>query len=231
MRRLGATRAVSVGFWRAVLANLVKTRRKPHAVLSGVQPPTERHALLTGLARVRADSTRHCPWGQRRYRVLVSDTVASGPRASESDCRSPTPSLARVCRKIVFVLDFSSERMKNAPRRWRKHPVLLSPYTRVRSESNTNPRGAITMRKAFEQQQRLDCSPVLDVRLNTGCRDEIVPILRALQHIYSQPKLRDAILHEIGRDVNGTSKPPSTGVVSRRTSTRSARRLWKSSTS
>jgi len=63
------------------------------------------------------------------------------------------------------------------------------------------------MRKAFEQQQRLDCSPVLDVRLNTGCRDEIVPILRALQHIYSQPKLRDAILHEIGRDVNGTSSP------------------------
>jgi len=61
------------------------------------------------------------------------------------------------------------------------------------------------MRKAFDRQQRLDCQPVLDVRLNLNCRDEIVPILKALQHIYSQPKLRDDILRTIARDVNGTS--------------------------
>jgi hypothetical protein len=43
------------------------------------------------------------------------------------------------------------------------------------------------------------------VRLNLDCRDEIVPILKALQHIYSLPKLRDSILSAIARDVNGTS--------------------------
>ena len=61
------------------------------------------------------------------------------------------------------------------------------------------------MRKAFDPQQRLDCQAVLDVRLNFNCRDEIVPILRALQHIYSRPKLRDAILRAIAGDVNRTS--------------------------
>ena len=61
------------------------------------------------------------------------------------------------------------------------------------------------MRKPFDPQQRLDCQAVLDVRLNFNCRDEIVPILRALQHIYSRPKLRDAILRDIAGDVNRTS--------------------------
>ena len=57
------------------------------------------------------------------------------------------------------------------------------------------------MRKAFDRQQRLDCQPVLNVRLNLNCRDEIVPILKALQHIYSQPKLRDDILGSSGEFV------------------------------
>ena len=61
------------------------------------------------------------------------------------------------------------------------------------------------MRKAFDRQTRLDCQPVLNVRLNFNCRDEIVPILKALQQIYSQPKLRDGILRAIARDVNHTS--------------------------
>jgi IS5 family transposase len=63
------------------------------------------------------------------------------------------------------------------------------------------------MRKAFESQQRLDCCPVLNVQLNVNCRDEIIPILRALQHIYSQGKLRDSILRTIAKDVNGSSDP------------------------
>ncbi|KKK56209.1 hypothetical protein LCGC14_3066830, partial [marine sediment metagenome] len=61
------------------------------------------------------------------------------------------------------------------------------------------------MRKAFDNQTRFDCRPVFDVRLNLDCRDEIVPILKALQHIYSQPKLRDRILRAVARDVNRTS--------------------------
>ncbi len=61
------------------------------------------------------------------------------------------------------------------------------------------------MRKAFDRQSRLDSQAVLDVRLNLNCRDEIVPILKALQHVYSRPKLRDDILHAIAEDVNHSS--------------------------
>ncbi|UCC30011.1 MAG: ISNCY family transposase [Phycisphaerales bacterium] len=61
------------------------------------------------------------------------------------------------------------------------------------------------MRKAFDRQRRFDCQAVLEVQLNLNCRDEIVPILRALQHLYGQPKLRDNILGAVARDVNRTS--------------------------
>jgi hypothetical protein len=68
-----------------------------------------------------------------------------------------------------------------------------------------NLRGAQTMRKAFDPQRRLDCPAVTKVSLNLNCRNETIPILRALQHIYSTPKVRDAILGAIARDVNGKS--------------------------
>ena len=58
------------------------------------------------------------------------------------------------------------------------------------------------MRKAFSQQRRLDCLGVQQVPLNFNCRDEIIPILRALQQIYSRPDLRDQILDLIEADVN-----------------------------
>ncbi len=61
------------------------------------------------------------------------------------------------------------------------------------------------MRKAFDRQQRLDCETVQNVSLNLNCRDEIIPILAALQHIYAQPKLRDEILQAVARDVNRES--------------------------
>lgn len=62
------------------------------------------------------------------------------------------------------------------------------------------------MRKAFDRQRRLDCPSVGNVSLNLDCRNETIPILRALQHIYSTPKVRDTILGAIARDVNGQSK-------------------------
>ena len=62
------------------------------------------------------------------------------------------------------------------------------------------------MRKTFSTQQRFDCQPVLEVQLNLNCRGEIIPILRALQHIYSQPKLRDGILDLVSSDVNDASR-------------------------
>jgi len=61
------------------------------------------------------------------------------------------------------------------------------------------------MRKALDHQRRLDCPSVSRVPLNLHCRNETIPILRALQHIYSTPKVRDSILRSIARDVNGRS--------------------------
>jgi IS5 family transposase len=63
------------------------------------------------------------------------------------------------------------------------------------------------MRVPFEPQLRLAGTAVLDVRLNTNCRDEIIPILAALQYIYSQPALRDELLDAVAQDVNGNSDP------------------------
>ena len=62
------------------------------------------------------------------------------------------------------------------------------------------------MRKTFSRQQRLDCGGVLGVELNLECRDEMVPILRGLQHIYSRPELRDEILDLVAADVNADSQ-------------------------
>jgi len=61
------------------------------------------------------------------------------------------------------------------------------------------------MRKALDRQRRLDCPSVTKVSLNINCRNETIPILRGLQHIYGTPKVRDAILESIARDVNGKS--------------------------
>jgi predicted metal-dependent hydrolase len=58
------------------------------------------------------------------------------------------------------------------------------------------------MRKAFSEQRRLDCRGVAAVQLNLNCRDEIIPVLRALQQIYSQPELRESILELVAKDVN-----------------------------
>jgi IS5 family transposase len=52
-------------------------------------------------------------------------------------------------------------------------------------------------------EERLDCLPISEVRLNLECRDEIIPILRALQHVYGDGELRRELLALVGRDVNG----------------------------
>jgi transposase, IS5 family len=51
-------------------------------------------------------------------------------------------------------------------------------------------------------EQLLDCLPIGDVTLNLDCRDEIIPILRALQHLYGNPPLRRELLSLVGKDVN-----------------------------
>jgi transposase, IS5 family len=51
-------------------------------------------------------------------------------------------------------------------------------------------------------EERLDRLPIAQVNLNVNCRDEIIPILRALQHLYANVALRDQLLELVGRDVN-----------------------------
>ena len=62
------------------------------------------------------------------------------------------------------------------------------------------------MRKAYSFQLRLDCKPVGQVQLNTECRDEIIPILSALQYVYRQPELRRAVTKLIAGDINADSR-------------------------
>jgi transposase, IS5 family len=54
-------------------------------------------------------------------------------------------------------------------------------------------------------ERRLDCLPISDVALNLDCRDEIIPILRALQHLYGDAPLRRKLLGLVGKDVNGNT--------------------------
>lgn len=58
------------------------------------------------------------------------------------------------------------------------------------------------MRKAYETQGQLDCQPIKQLRLNLNCRDEIVPVLEALKHVFSQTTLRDQLCQLVAGDVN-----------------------------
>lgn len=62
------------------------------------------------------------------------------------------------------------------------------------------------MRKAIQTQRRFDCHSINNVTLNLNCRDEIVPILFALQHVYSQTTVLDSILRLVESDVNASSR-------------------------
>jgi transposase, IS5 family len=59
------------------------------------------------------------------------------------------------------------------------------------------------VRLRFQEQPRLDCPEVGRIELNLKCRDEIIPILRALQHVYEDVPRRRQLLDLVGKDVNG----------------------------
>jgi len=61
------------------------------------------------------------------------------------------------------------------------------------------------MRVPFSCQPTLDTLPISEVSLNTQCRDEIIPVLAALKHLYGQTRDRDEILTLVARDVNATT--------------------------
>ena len=62
------------------------------------------------------------------------------------------------------------------------------------------------MRKAYPIQLRFDTVPIQNVALNLECRDAIVPVLRALQHVYANRQLTTSILDLIADDIIGDSR-------------------------
>ena len=62
------------------------------------------------------------------------------------------------------------------------------------------------MRKAYSKQLRLDTVPIPDVQLNLQSRDRLVPVLRSLQHVYSDSILTGRILNLIAADINADSR-------------------------
>ncbi len=63
------------------------------------------------------------------------------------------------------------------------------------------------MRISYHSQLRFDCIPIPEIELNTECRHRIIPVLRSLQQVYSQPQLLQSILDLIERDVLGDAQP------------------------
>lgn len=61
------------------------------------------------------------------------------------------------------------------------------------------------MRLAHNERPTLDCIPIAEVELNLQCRDELIPILRALQHLYGNKIVLHSVLELIAKDVNGNS--------------------------
>ena len=68
------------------------------------------------------------------------------------------------------------------------------------------------MRKAFSSQLRLDCQTIEELQLNLNCRDEIIPILEGLKHVFGQSELRDALIDLVAADITG-SKRDDTGRI------------------
>lgn len=66
------------------------------------------------------------------------------------------------------------------------------------------------MRKRYEVQQSLGTIPITEVEISTKSRHELPAILRALQHIFGHPELRESILSllegEIQKDKAATGR-------------------------
>lgn len=58
------------------------------------------------------------------------------------------------------------------------------------------------MRKHYDKQRRFDCTPVAELTLNFECRDEVIPILAGLQHVYTCNSLRNKVVDLVAEDIN-----------------------------
>lgn len=58
------------------------------------------------------------------------------------------------------------------------------------------------MRKSYERQLRFGATPIASLQLNLNCRDEIIPLLVALRHVYLNQSLRIRLTKLIAADVS-----------------------------
>jgi hypothetical protein len=79
------------------------------------------------------------------------------------------------------------------------------------------------MRKRFEQQGRLGVISISEVKLPLKSRDELPPILRALQHIYVTPELNKEVFRIL--EERGGKKVGEVGSRGRGRSARSGHTL------
>ena len=58
------------------------------------------------------------------------------------------------------------------------------------------------MRKHYDKQRRFDCTPIGELMLNYECRDEVIPVLAGLQHVYTCGSLRNKVVKLVAEDVS-----------------------------
>ena len=58
------------------------------------------------------------------------------------------------------------------------------------------------MRKPYDKQRRFDCTPIGELTLNFECRDETIPVLAGLKHLYTNQALRQKLVKLVAEDLN-----------------------------
>lgn len=62
------------------------------------------------------------------------------------------------------------------------------------------------MRRHYEKQRRFDSTPIGELVLNYACRDEVIPVLAGLQHLYTCSSLRNKVVKFVAEDINEDSR-------------------------
>ena len=62
------------------------------------------------------------------------------------------------------------------------------------------------MRQHYDRQRKFDQTPIAELKLNSDCRDEMIPVLAGLQHLYTTRSLRDKIVKLVADDINQDSR-------------------------
>jgi IS5 family transposase len=58
------------------------------------------------------------------------------------------------------------------------------------------------MRQHYQRQHRFDRTPIAELTLNYECRDEMIPVLAGLQHLYTCNSLRNKVVKLVAEDIN-----------------------------